>query len=35
MFYLTITFHGTLNDPLPVLPDNEQDLGHENIEISA
>ena len=28
---LTIKFHGTMNDPLPVLPDNEQDLGHENI----
>ena len=21
----------TINDPLPVLPGNEQDLGHENI----
>ena len=24
-------FHGTINEPLPVLPDNEQDLGDENI----
>ena len=24
-------FHGTMNDPLPVLPGNEQDLGYENI----
>ena len=24
-------FHGIINDPLPVLPGYEQDLGHENI----
>ena len=24
-------FYLNLNDPLPVLPGNEQDLGHENI----
>ena len=24
-------FYLTINDPLPVLPSNEQDLGHENI----
>ena len=30
-FYLNIKFDGTINDPLPVLPGNEQDLGHENI----
>ena len=29
--YLNITFYGTINDPLPVLPGNEQDLGNENI----
>ena len=27
----TIKFHGTINEPLPLLPGNEQDLGHENI----
>ena len=30
-FYLNIKFYGIINDPLPVLPGNEQDLGHENI----
>ena len=30
-FYLTIKFHGTINDPLPVLPGNEQDLGHKKV----
>ena len=30
-FYSTIKFHGTINDPLPVSPGDEQDLGHENI----
>ena len=30
-FYLNIKFYGTPNDPLPVVPDNKQDLGHENI----
>ena len=30
-FYLNIKFYGTINDPLPVLPGNEQDLGHESI----
>ena len=25
--------YGTINDPLPVLPGNEQDLGHENINL--
>ena len=30
-FYLTIKLHFTINDPLPVLPGNEQDLGHENL----
>ena len=24
-------FHGTINDPVCVLPGNEQDLGHENL----
>ena len=24
-------FYMTINDSLPVIPDNEQDLGHENI----
>ena len=28
---LTIKFHDTINEPLTVLPGNEQDLGHENI----
>ena len=30
-FYLTIKFHGTIDDPLLVLSGNEQDLGHENM----
>ena len=30
-FIKNIKFYGTINDPLPVLPGNEQDLGHENI----
>ena len=30
-FYLNIKFYGTINDPLPVLPVNEQDISHENI----
>ena len=30
-FCLKIKFQGTINDPLPVLSDNEQDLSHENI----
>ena len=30
-FYLTMKFHDTINDPLLVLPGNEQDLSHENI----
>ena len=30
-FYLTIKFHGTINDPVPVLPGDEQDFGHTNI----
>ena len=25
--------HVTINDPLPVLPSNEQDLGQENIDL--
>ena len=29
--HLTVKFHGTTNNVLPVLPGNEQDLGHENI----
>ena len=29
-FYLTIKFHGTINDPLPVLPGSEQDLCPKN-----
>ena len=28
-FYLNIKFHGTINDPLPVLPGKEQDLSHK------
>ena len=32
-FYLNIKFYGTINDPLPVLPGNEQDLCHENIDL--
>ena len=24
-------FHLNINDPLPILPGNEQDLGHEDI----
>ena len=30
MKYL-VKFYLMINDPLPVLPGNEQDLGHENI----
>ena len=30
-FYLNIKLHGTINDPLPDLPGNEQDLSHENM----
>ena len=30
-FYLNIKFHDTINDPLPVLPGNEQDLSHKNM----
>ena len=30
-FYLTVKFHGTINEPLAVLQANEQDLVHENI----
>ena len=26
-------FYLTINDPLPVLPSNEQDLCHENIDL--
>ena len=29
--HLTITFHDTINNLLPVLPGNDQDLDHENI----
>ena len=29
--YLNVKFYGTINDPLPALPGNEQDLCHENI----
>ena len=31
MFYFIIKFHGTINDPLPVLQGNKQDLDYENI----
>ena len=31
--YLNIKFYGAINDPLPVLPGNEQDLCHENIDL--
>ena len=27
--HLTIKFHVTINEPLSVLPDNGQDLGHQ------
>ena len=30
---LNIKFHGTINDPLPVLLGNEQDLCHKNIDL--
>ena len=30
-FYLNIKFHGTINDPLPVLPGYKPDLGHKNM----
>ena len=30
-FYLNIKFYSTVNDPLPVLPGNEQDLSHKNM----
>ena len=30
-FYLNIKFHGTINDPLSVLPGNDQDLSHKNM----
>ena len=29
--HLTIKFHGTKNNLLPVLPGNEEDLAHESI----
>ena len=29
--YLNIKFHGTINDPLPVLPGSEQDFSHKNM----
>ena len=29
--HLNIKFHGTRNNLLPVLPGNEEDIGHENI----
>ena len=28
---IDLLFYLTINDPLPVLSDNEQDVGHENI----
>ena len=30
-FYLNIKFHATINDLLPVLLGNEQDLSHKNM----
>ena len=32
-FYLNIKLYDTINDPLPVLPGNEQDLCHENLDL--
>ena len=29
--YLNLKLYGTINDFLPILPGNEQDLGHEYI----
>ena len=31
--FFNFKFYGTIKDLLPVLPDNEQDLCHENIDL--
>ena len=31
VLFISLKFYETMNDPLPVLPGKEQDLGHEKI----